>query len=93
MSFDVHTLLYSATVILISFQSVIFAAITKIFAVSEGLLPEEPRLNRGFRFITLESGLVIGCVFLLLGLASSIYGLSDWGQALLDRSIRPGLCA
>ena len=45
VGFDVHTLLFAAMVILIGFQSVVFAAFTKIFAISEGLLPEDPRLN------------------------------------------------
>jgi len=40
--------------IVIGFQSVIFAAFTKIFAINEGLLPEAPRMRRLFRRITLE---------------------------------------
>ena len=32
-----------------------------------------------FRIITLETGLVLGLVLVLLGLAASVYAVSDWG--------------
>jgi len=46
---DVHTLLYAAMAVLVGFQAVAFAVFTKIFAVSEGLLPRYPRLTAVFR--------------------------------------------
>jgi glycosyltransferase involved in cell wall biosynthesis len=77
--FDVHTLLYAAMAVVIGFQAVAFALFTKVFAVSEGLLPEDARLNRLLRRIKLEAGLSVGIVLLLFGLGSSTYALSDWG--------------
>ena len=79
VTFDVQTLLYAAVSIVIGFQAVIFAVFTKIFAISEGLLPEDPRLNKAFRFITLETGLIVGSVLLFIGLAGSLYALGAWG--------------
>ncbi len=78
ITFDVHTLLYAALAIVLGFQTITFAAFTKIFAISEGLLPEDPRLNFAFRYITLEVGLVVGGLMLLLGLVSSIYTVGFW---------------
>jgi glycosyltransferase involved in cell wall biosynthesis len=78
-TFDVHTLLYAAMAIVIGFQAVLFAVFTKVFAISEGLLPEDPRWNKLFRWITLEVGLIVGCALLVAGLAGSIYAVSDWG--------------
>jgi glycosyltransferase involved in cell wall biosynthesis len=78
-TFDVHTLLYSALAILIGFQAVIFAAFTKIFAITEGLHPESPRLNKLFHYIKLELGLTLGVAIMLSGLAGSAYALTDWG--------------
>lgn len=78
-TFDVHTLLYSALAILIGFQAVIFATFTKIFAITEGLHPESPRLNKLFRYINLELGLALGVAIMLSGLAGSAYALTDWG--------------
>ena len=76
--FDVHTLLFAAMAILIGFQSVVFAAFTKVFAISEGLLPEDPRLTRVFRYVTLEVGLIAGVLLILAGAAAWILGLEYW---------------
>ena len=78
VTFDYHTLLFGAMAILIGFQSVNFAVFTKIFATTEGLLPEDPRLNRLYRYITLEVGLVIGTLLILAGAGLWIFGLSFW---------------
>ena len=51
---------------------------TKVFAISEGLLPEDQRLKTFFRYITLEVGLLIGGLLLLVGIAGSIFAVSDW---------------
>jgi glycosyltransferase involved in cell wall biosynthesis len=79
VTFDVHTLLYSATAVYLGFQAVLFAAFTKIFAVSEGLFPEDPHWDKLFRIFTLEKGLILGVVLTVIGLAGSMYALSDWG--------------
>jgi glycosyltransferase involved in cell wall biosynthesis len=78
ITFDVHTLLYAAVAIVVGFQTVTFAVFTKIFAISEGLLPEDPRLNRLLHYITLETGLVAGGAMLLAGIASTIYAFVIW---------------
>jgi glycosyltransferase involved in cell wall biosynthesis len=79
VTLDTNTLLYSACAVIIGFQSVIFAVFTKVFAISEKLLPEDPRLNQMFRYINLEVGLIVGSALLLAGLAGSIYAFSSWG--------------
>jgi glycosyltransferase involved in cell wall biosynthesis len=82
VSFDVHTLLYSAVAVYIGFQSILFAAFTKVFAIREGLLPADLRVDRWLRAFTLERGLVLGGALTLLGLGGSIYAVSDWGEKL-----------
>jgi glycosyltransferase involved in cell wall biosynthesis len=76
--FDIHTLLFAAMAILIGFQSIVFATFTKVFAISEGLLPEDPRLNRMFRYITLEVGLIAGVLLILAGAGAWVLGLEYW---------------
>jgi glycosyltransferase involved in cell wall biosynthesis len=78
----VHTLLYSATAIVIGFQTVIFAVLTKTFAITEGLLPEDKRLKKLFHYFNLEVGLIIGCLLLFIGLILSIYAFIIWEKAL-----------
>jgi hypothetical protein len=79
ITFDVHTLLYASAAILIGFQSISFAFFTKLFAISEGLLPPDPRLQRAFRHVTLEGGLICGAIMILAGIAGSVYALAFWG--------------
>lgn len=78
--FDVHTLAYAFGSVLIGFQLVAFAVFTKVFAITEGLLPEDPRLNRLFKYVRLETGLVIGAVLVLLGIISSLFAISSWAR-------------
>jgi hypothetical protein len=80
IGFDVHTLLYAFVSVLLGFQLISFAIFTKVFAITEGLLPEDPRLNRVFRWITLETGLVVGGLLMAVGLAGSIWAVSRWAR-------------
>ena len=78
VTFDYHTLLFGAMAILIGFQSINFAVFTKTFAVTEHLVPEDPRLAKAFRYVSLETGLVVGTALILAGAATWIFGLSYW---------------
>jgi hypothetical protein len=80
VTFDVHTLVYAAMAILVGFQAITFAVLTKVFAINEGLLPEDPRLTRLFGRVTLELGLLVGVLAVLAGLAGSIAALGAWGE-------------
>jgi glycosyltransferase involved in cell wall biosynthesis len=79
VNFDVHTMLYAAAFVLLGFQAISFAVFTKLFAISEGLLPPDPTLERLFRYITLEVGVLIGMLLTVGGLAGSIHALDVWG--------------
>jgi len=78
VTLDVHTFLYAAMAIIIGYQTVIFAIFTKVFGITEGLLPEDPRLTSMFRYIRLESGILVGTLLLVAGIALSIFALSFW---------------
>ena len=60
--FDVHTLLFASLAIVAGYQSILFAVFTKVFAISEGLLPADARMRRLFERVTLEKGLLAGGV-------------------------------
>lgn len=81
VTLDIHTFLYAALSVLIGSQTVCFAVFAKVFASSEGLLPADPRLDKLFRYVTLEVGLVAGAVLALLGLGASIYAVWVWEQS------------
>jgi glycosyltransferase involved in cell wall biosynthesis len=79
VTFDVHSLLYSAAAVFIGFQSVIFAVFAKIFAITEGLVPPDPQLDKLFEVLNLEKGLIFGIALLATGLGASLYALGSWG--------------
>ena len=89
ITFDVHTLVYAAAFVLLGFQAVAFACFTKIFAISEGLLPPDAALDKVFRYITLELGVAVGAVLTVAGFSASAYAVMTWGAqhfGLLDYS-------
>lgn len=78
--FDVHTLLYAALAVVLGFQAIVFATFTKVFAIMEGLLPEDLRLDKVMKYVTLEVGLLVGFALVALGLAVSIYTVFFWNE-------------
>jgi glycosyltransferase involved in cell wall biosynthesis len=79
--FDIHTLMYSSSLVLIGFQFLVFYALTKIFAIENGLLPKSKRYTKLFKYINLEKGLVLGVLLLVFGFILSYKGLSIWKSA------------
>lgn len=76
--FDVDTLVYAAISILLGFQAITVALFAKVFAVSEGLLPPDNRLEKFFSYANLEKGLLTGGLIFLLGFGSSAYAVQAW---------------
>ena len=74
----VHTLIYAVMLIVVGFQTMLFAAYTKVFAISERLLPVDRRIARIFRVVTLEVGLALGGLTLIAGIAGSALALVVW---------------
>jgi glycosyltransferase involved in cell wall biosynthesis len=75
---DIHTLLAGAALIVVGYQAVVFAVLTKVFGITEGLLPEDPALSRAFRYVTLETGLVIGAIEIMVGLLTAFAAVWRW---------------
>ena len=74
INLDVHTLLFAAGGILIGFQAVSFAALSKYFTIRAGLRPPEEQYWLGK--VSLEAGIIVGGFLLLAGALL-------WGGALL----------
>ncbi|MBM3692171.1 MAG: glycosyltransferase family 2 protein [Actinobacteria bacterium] len=77
---DVTALLYAMAMVLVGFQAIMFAVFARAFAMNEGLLPVSRGLERAFRVVTLERGLVLGVLALVAGLAVAVYSLVNWGS-------------
>ena len=80
VGFDVHTMLFAAAAVLIGAQSVLFAVFTKTFAAQEGLVPADPRVDRLYQYVTLETGLIVSGAVLVAGLALAVLSLSSWAR-------------
>ena len=93
INFDLHTLLFSSLFILCGFQSILFALLSKTYAVETGLIDPDPRLKKFYSWATLERGLLISGLAILLGfflLAHAVneWRLSDFGALDYGRNMR-----
>lgn len=78
--FDVHTLLFATLAVLIGFQAVSFATLSKFFAIRAGLRPPEEKFDAWIRQTTLESGLTSGAILFLAGLLLWASAVWVWGE-------------
>ena len=78
VTIDIHTLLYAIMGILIGFQAVTFSVFTKVFAITEKLMPEDTRLKWLFRHFRLETGLAVGGLLIAAGIGLAVYSLFLW---------------
>jgi glycosyltransferase involved in cell wall biosynthesis len=81
LGFDIHTLLFAGFGCLIGYQLIVFAVFTKVFAMREGFHPPNPAYSAMFRYVRLETGLAIGAVMFVLGVAGSLIALFTWRSA------------
>lgn len=81
VTFDVHTLLFASLAILCGYQSVLFAMFAKTFAISEGLMPEDEKFTKFFKYFNLERGLIIAAVGMVLGAGLLLAAIGQWWQA------------
>jgi glycosyltransferase involved in cell wall biosynthesis len=81
LRFDAHTLLFGSLAIICGFQSVLFAVMTKVFAINEGLLPMDRRIERAFKILDLERGLVVAGLTMLAGLFLLGVAVRQWFAA------------
>ncbi len=96
---DVHTLLVSCLAIMMGYQSILFSLLSKTFAISVGLMPQDRRLERFYAHATLERGLLLGAGALLCGLGLIAHTMLYWqetGFGALDypstmRRVIPGV--
>lgn len=77
-SFDAHTLLFASLAILCGYQAVSLHVFAKAFAITEGLLPRDPRLDRLFAVLTLERSLIVAASALIAGIALLASAVYSW---------------
>lgn len=71
---QIQTAMFGSLAILCGYQSILFAIFTKVFAISEGLLPVDERFNRFFEIVNLERGLTVASITLFVGFIFLVLG-------------------
>lgn len=80
LNLGVDTLAYAVAAVLLGFQLVFFGIAAKVFAITEGLLPEDESFQRWFRYVTLETGLAAGALLLVAGFGIAFSSLHAWAH-------------
>jgi len=81
-TWDVHSILGGAAMVLVGAQAVFFGVCANVLGITEGLLPNDPLLEYLFdRWITLETGLAFSGLALLAGAGLVGYVLFAWSAA------------
>jgi glycosyltransferase involved in cell wall biosynthesis len=87
--FDAHTLLFASLFVILGYQSLLFGAFTKIFAIGERLMPMDDKSQALFKIFTLEKGAIAGILIFLAGLFLLVAAVWQWwatGFGRLDYS-------
>jgi glycosyltransferase involved in cell wall biosynthesis len=75
---DIHTLLVAGLACLLGYQLVVFALFTKVYAIIQGFQAMPGYLDRLFRHVSLEGGIVVGLLLTLGGLAILVFAVLRW---------------
>ena len=81
INLGLDTLIYSAFMVIAGFQSVLFAVLSRVYAVQERLYPAGRLYRSVFRYVYLERGLAAGLLLALAGLGMGAYALIEWRHA------------
>lgn len=75
---DAHTLLAASLAVLLGSQLLQFAVFAKTFAVSEGLVPQDKKLTKFLKVMSLERCLLAGVVSVAAGAGLMLSAVSQW---------------
>jgi len=81
VTFDIGTLLYANAALVVGVQAVSFALLTKVYAMEEGFLPRDRRMDRVASWLGLETGLIAGGVLIVLGVLAAVLSLNFWNKS------------
>jgi hypothetical protein len=80
-SLDSGTLAVASMVLLVGVQLLSFSLFVKVFAVSQGLLPDDRLLEKMLRVANLERLVILGCLLALFGTGLLFHAFSLWKAA------------
>jgi glycosyltransferase involved in cell wall biosynthesis len=78
VTLGVDTLVVCYALLIIGFQSVLFAVLTKKYGTNEGFLPPNPTFERILRQVSFERGVVMGLILFVVGLVGLVVAILKW---------------
>lgn len=85
VGFGVHTMLFSALAVVVGFQLIQFAWLSKVFAANAGLVPVKPWMARLDSILNLERGLVVSLLMMAVAIVGALFGVGLWaGESFGD---------
>lgn len=75
---DVHTMLFGAMFALLGEQLVCIAMFAKVFSYTERFSRDTRSLEKWLKRVTLEAGLIVGSIPVLVGVSGSFWALWKW---------------
>jgi hypothetical protein len=79
VGFGVHSMLAFATMFVLGLQGLGLAVVARSYAAHLGLLPSSLRIERFLARYSLERGLVLGGLLLLMGAGCFVAAVTSWG--------------
>lgn len=78
ISFDTNTMLLCATSMIMGFQAIFFAMFTQAFAIHNGLLKPDSRIQKFLDGSPVEWGIIAGGFLFLVGAAMFVFAFLKW---------------
>ncbi len=78
LAFDVATMIYAASLVILGYQAVLFSLVTRYYATQRGLLPASRSITDLADRWTLERGLLAGALIFVVGLAVGLVQVVRW---------------
>jgi glycosyltransferase involved in cell wall biosynthesis len=76
--FSSHTLVFGTMMILCGYQAVLFAIGVKAFAITQGIMPNDKRIDRILDKVTIERGILVGAGIMLVGVTLLLLAINRW---------------
>jgi hypothetical protein len=65
---------------MVGFQFLSFFAVSRLFGIDTQLFPEPKAYHRVSRYLTLESGLIMGAGLFIIGILLSVISIYQWKE-------------
>ncbi len=78
--FDIHSLLLFNMLFLVGFNMALFSIQTHVYAYRAGLMPADPKFDKLARHFSLERGILLGVIVMLIGFIAAITVYLEWSR-------------